>query len=44
MNIARRSLLKVEPTSLQFTKRWSQISSKNVYSDPLYNNPEDKQL
>ena len=37
-------MLQVEPTSLRSAGGWSQISSKNVYSDPLYNKPEDKLL
>ena len=37
-------MLKVEPKSLQSTGNWSQISTKNIYSDPLYNKPEGKQL
>ena len=37
-------MLKVEPKSLQSAGSWSQISSKNIYSDPLYNKPEGKQL
>ena len=37
-------MLKVEPKSLQSTGNWSQISTKNIYSDPLYNEPEGKQL
>ena len=28
----------------KFTKCWSQISSKNIYSDPFHNKPQDKQL
>ena len=35
-------MLKVEPKSLQSTGNWSQISTKNIYSDPLYNKPEGK--
>ena len=37
-------MLKVEPKSLQSTGNWSQISTKNIYSDPLYNEPEGNQL
>ena len=36
------SMLKVDPTCLRSAGGWSQISSKNIYSNPLYNKPEDK--
>ena len=44
-DIARGSLsFYVKSWAYKFTKRCSQVSSKNIYSDHLYNKPEDKQL
>ena len=37
-------MLNVEATSLRSAGSWSQISSKNIYSDSLYNKLEYKQL
>ena len=38
-------MLKDEPTSLRSASSgWSEIPQKNIYSDSLYNKPEDKQL
>ena len=38
------SMLKVEPASLRNASGWSRISSGIIYSDPIHNKPEEKQL
>ena len=38
------SMLKVQPKSIRSAGGWFHISSKSIYSDPLYNKPEDQQL